>query len=150
MANMKRNAAGEEEKTLKFKCFGPPKPKPAKIPKASQLLKLGPPMEPPPKEVTDKCKNCDLIVAIDIETNILVQENTNLWTVGQFGFPARVGASSLSQLRAVQLGWAVAERNSESPSVFSRVIKPDGFSIHPDATKVHGITHDEPSASEAH
>ena len=74
MANLKRNAAGEEEKTLKFNCFGPPKPKPAKIPKASQLLVGVVSTWLAPPGVREKFKKCELIVAIDVETHMLVQE----------------------------------------------------------------------------
>ena len=142
MANMKRSSKGEEEKALKFKCCGPPKPKAVKNPKANQLLVGVVSALPPPPGVREKFKKCELIVAIDVETHMLVQEGTKNWVPGQFGFKARVGETSLSSLRIVQLGWAIGGRNMDAPTVCDRVVKPDGFAISPEATQKHRLPHD--------
>ena len=124
----------------KFKFSRLPTRKPTKIPKLSHL-KFGV-AEPAPQAVAEKFKNCDVIVAVDIETHSLVPENTKRWVEGQFGFKARVGNETVANLRIVQLGWAVGERSVQSPSTFGVVIKPDGFAITPEASRKHHISHD--------
>jgi DNA polymerase-3 subunit epsilon len=42
--------------------------------------------------------------------------------------------------RLVQLGWAVADANRQVVTTGTSLVRPDGFKIHADAVKVHGIT----------
>ena len=60
------------------------------------------------------------------------------WSPGQFGFQRKTTASILSTLRVIQLGWAFGT-NSEDMVVKSIMVRPDGFRVSPDATKMHGI-----------
>ena len=97
----------------RFQLMTQPGKKPAKIPKVSELV-VGMPKVPPPKEVMDKLKGCELIIGIDVETHDLIQGNTLLWIPGQFGFQSKTDLSIISALRVVQIGWAIGKTTAST------------------------------------
>ena len=103
MANLGAKRASE------FKFVTPPEKKPAQlvIPKAANMIAGSPPLVPAPEDVVSKLIPCDLIVAIDIETNDLVRGNPKTWLRDRFRLLSKTPAETLSTLRIVQLGWAV-------------------------------------------
>ena len=126
----------------------PPKKKPRDraIPKVSQLSTGPAPPVPPPAYVVAKLIPCELIFAIDIETNDLVRGNTRTWVRDQFGLMSKASPETLSALRIVQIGWAVGTSRGDMV-VKERLVRPEGFVVTTDATKKHRITHEMAAAS---
>ena len=121
----------------------PPRKKPAQsiIRKVADLTAGPPPVVPAPDYVVSKLLPCALIVAIDIETHDLVRGNTKAWVRDQFGLLSKTPPETLSTLHAVQLGWAIGTSRQDMV-VKEMLVRPQGFSITPDATKKHRIAHE--------
>lgn len=59
--------------------------------------------------------------------------------IKQFGLPS----SEVDNFpRVVQFAWAILDQNYNSSEIYSYLIKPDGWEIHPKAEEVHGISAD--------
>ena len=132
-----------DKRALDCKFVFPPKKKPAQrvIPKVADLMPGPAPVVPPPACVVSKIIPCDLIVAIDLETNDLVRGNTKTWIRDQFGLLSKTPPETLSTLRAVQLGWAIGTSRRDM-LVQEKLVQPCGFAITTDATRKHRIAHE--------
>ena len=120
-------------------CATPIVRQPKRIPKASELAAT-PSVDSLPDSLAAKFAGATTLLAFDLETHDLIRENASTWIKGQYGFPAMVGPRTIESLRVVQIGWAVGFSSDSKPASFSRVIKPDGFTITPDAISKHHIT----------
>ena len=98
-----------------------------------------------PLTVLRKLNSCDHVIAIDIETHRLIHDNENLhsWAELDFGLPGKNSMSCIDDLRIVQIGWTVGGKDQDAPRVVQRLIQPEGYHICPEATKKHGISHDD-------
>ena len=121
----------------------PPPKKRAKQPtiyKVSGVNAGPPPVLPPPPGVAAKLSQCGHMFAIDVETHDLAPRSLDLYR-DQFGLMAKTPAHVLSSLRIIQLGWAVGNSIDDAVA-YSRFVRPDGFFVHPRATKLHRISHE--------
>ena len=84
-----------------------------------------------------------LIVGIDVETHALVPpQPKGAWRAGNFGLQTKLDLDTIGPLRLIQLGWAFGDLPANSPQSKARIVKPDGFQVHPDASAKHRITHE--------
>ena len=113
----------------------------AKTPRVSDLRPGLPRPTPPPPHVKNKIGEHRLAIGIDIETAGWDGTQPIRGSWGQFGFynlccPADLGS------RIVQLGWSVGEMGTDEVTTKERLIKPEGFVVTEQATRVHKITHE--------
>ncbi len=131
-------------KKVRFTSCSPPRrPAPVSVSKLKPVTICEP--QPVPTIVRERFEPpCSLWATVHVETHELIP-NTGFfgWTTGRFGNPCRFQTNTVSPLRIVQLGWSVGDiSRSESPTTKSYVIRPDTFSISPDASRKHRITHE--------
>ena len=130
--------SGRPPKFSLQKCGTPITRQPKRIPRASELASISL-VDNLPDSLTEKLTGATALLAFDIETHDIIRENTTSWVIGQYGFSARVGPKTIESLRVVQIGWAVGFSSDSQPAAFSRVTKPNGFTITPDAISKHQI-----------
>ena len=121
-----------------------PPPQPKKTPMAKDLVVGVAPPLPPPKQVAMYFQEpCDLWAAIDVETHEFVPSTAqSWWREGQFGLLTRLEEHVLSELRIVQVGWAVGSFESGHPTVKARIVTPSGFEISGEAAATHRISNE--------
>ena len=114
----------------------------APTPRATDLV-CGPPTPlPPPTVIAHQlAQTHHLAVGIDIETHNLVPGNTKVWAEGQFGFKTTIDPDSITAMRLIEIGFAIGDCHGGDPIAQSCVIRPDGFMVSCEATRVHHISH---------
>ena len=111
-------------------------------PRATDLVCGPPPPLPPPTVIAHQlAQTHHLAVGIDIETHILVPGNTKVWAEGQFGFKTTIDPDSITAMRLIEIGFAIGDCHGGDPIAQSCVIRPDGFMVSCEATRVHHISH---------
>ena len=90
---------------------------------------------------------CDDMIAIDVETHDLVPKGSLPgWWPDQFGLRTRNTGEAISSLRIIQVGWAFSTISHDEGGQ-EILVKPDGFTITPNAIEKHGITQEMANAS---
>ena len=97
------------------------------------------PFQAPP-DIVNQFKGTQTVFAFDIETHDIIRENTRAWLCGHFGFPARVLPSTMESLRLIQIGWAMGDIHSDTPTTISRYVIPDDFEITAEGAAKQGVT----------
>ena len=142
------NTGGNAQRKRGFSlahCAVAASPKKLKVPKIHELIfSAVPPPFPPTDAVRAKLfSGVELLMAIDVETNVLVPKLSSppRWQASIFGHEIRVEDEQLSHMRVVQIGWTVGKRGGGTPNTQSRLINPSGFVVDSLAADKHGITH---------
>ena len=100
----------------------------------------------PPNHVFDVVPESQYWLAFDIETHDLAPSSGRshvAWVEGQYGHPCRFQASSLNQLRIVQLGWCICKSIGQATVDKIRFVHPTDLKITKAAEMKHRITNDK-------
>ena len=117
------------------------KSKTSPVPRVCDLIKKveqGPFLAPP--AIVKQFKGTQMVFTFDIETHDIIRENTRAWLCGHFGFPARVLPSTMESLRLIQIGWAMGDIHSDTPTTISRYVIPNDFEVTAEGAAKHGVT----------
>jgi hypothetical protein len=137
-------AAEGRAKQFSMSFPGVPRKKSRTIPLIAELKMDDGHESPQPSVATAACfaNQCDLWVAVDIETHMLVPASKGrFWITGQYGHSCRVDDAAMADLRVVQLGWCVGRFSSAAPpQVTQFLVRPSGFEVETAATAKHRIT----------
>ena len=90
--------------------------------------------------VVSQFQGTQLVFAFDIETDDIIRENASAWLCGHHGFPTRVSQSTMESLRIIQIGWALGDIHSDTPTTSSRYVTPENFEVTAEGAAKHGVT----------